>query len=406
VKAASLAPVLVITFFASISGGAFWTGIFFVTAQHYHFSPVRNLVLGAAMGAIYALGARFTGPLLRRLERAFSPRAILAGSLSAWGAAALLPLLAADVQSVLWVVALVGAGAAALTWPVVESYLGAGRHGAVMRSAVGWFSVVWMPATSMSLLLLPLLARVNVVLTIAVAGVMNAIALIALRGLPTRPAAHEAQAAAAALGPEYPALEAAASWLLPLSYLMSSALSPILPHRLAAWDAVAPISVIAATWMVARFAAALGMWRLGFWHGRWGTLFAAGAALCTGLALVFLGSSLTQVVMGLLLFGAGTGLTYYAALYYTLAVGHAAVDAGGNFEALIGLGYLAGPLLGLGGQVLGDVLAGAGGKAVETSRTATVALTWAAAVFFVARAFAAYARARRLRSGIVARAID
>jgi len=120
---------------------------------------------------------------------------------------------------------------------------------------------------------------------------------------------------------------------------------------------------------------------------------------------VFLGSSLTQVVLGLLLFGAGTGLTYYAALYYTLAVGHAAVDAGGNFEALIGLGYLAGTLLGLGGQVLGGLL-GVEGNAAETSRTATVGLTWAAAAFFVARAFAAYARARRLRSGIVARVID
>jgi hypothetical protein len=396
--ATSLARVLVITFFASISGGAFWTGIFFVTAQHYHFSPVRNLVLGAAMGAIYALGARFTGPLLRRLQRHLSPRAILAAALSLWGLAALLPLLVEDVQAVLWLVALIGAGAAALTWPVVESYLGAGRHGQVMRSAVGWFSVVWMPATSMSLLLLPLLARVNVVLTIAVSAVMNAVALIAVIGMPARPGAHEAQAAASALGPEYPALQAAASWLLPLSYLMSSALSPILPHRLAAWGAIAPISVIAATWMVARFAAALAMWRLGFWHGRWGTLFAAGAALCAGLALVFLGSSLRQVVLGLLLFGAGTGLTYYAALYYTLAVGHAAVDAGGNFEALIGLGYLAGPLLGLGGQALGTALAGASGSVAEEARTATVALTWAAAAFFLARAFAAYARARRVRS--------
>ena len=41
------------------------------------------------------------------------------------------------------------------------------------------------------------------------------------------------------------------------------------------------------------------------------------------------------------------GLTYYAALYYSLAVGHAAVDAGGTFEALIGFGYFGGPLLGL-----------------------------------------------------------
>jgi hypothetical protein len=35
-----------------------------------------------------------------------------------------------------------------------------------------------------------------------------------------------------------------------------------------------------------------------------------------------------------------------------MAVGQAAVDAGGNFEALIGVGYFLGPLLGLGAQLL------------------------------------------------------
>ena len=76
-----------------------------------------------------------------------------------------------------------------------------------------------------------------------------------------------------------------------------------------------------------------------------------GAALAGGLALVLVAPSLAGVVAGLVLFGAGMGITYYAALYYALAVGHAAVDAGGTFEALIGLGYCVGPLLGLCGQL-------------------------------------------------------
>ena len=394
--AAPLASILAITFFASISGGAFWTGIFFVTAQHYRFSAARNLVLGAVMGAVYALGARFTGPLLRRLGRRFSPRAILVGSLSTWGLAAIVPLLA-DAEALLWIVAGLGAAASAITWPVVESFLAAGRHGAAMRRAIGWFNVAWTPATAVSLLVLPLLQRVNVLLTIAVSALVNLVALLALFWLPARPGAHEAEAAAAAVGREYPALKAAASWLLPLSYLMSSTLSPILPHRLAPFAGVAPLSVIAAAWMVARFATLLAMGRFGFWHGRWGTLFAAGSALCGGLALVFLGTSLVQVVLGLLLFGAGTGLTYFAALYYTMAVGHAAVDAGGNFEALIGMGYFAGPLLGLGGQVLGPVALLGTGSPAAGARAATLALTWTAAAFFVVRAIGPYLRARRTR---------
>ena len=182
-----------------------------------------------------------------------------------------------------------------------------------------------------------------------------------------------------------------ASWLLPLSYLISSNLAPILPHRLAGLDSVVPASVIAASWMVARFLSLVVMWRLGFWHGRWGTLLLAAVALAGGLALVLLAPGLGGVVAGLLLFGTGTGLIYYSALYYSLAVGHAQVEAGGNFEALIGLGYCLGPLLGLGGQLL------SGGDPAR-ARTATVALVWIAAAAIGLAALRPYAAARRSRS--------
>jgi hypothetical protein len=59
------------------------------------------------------------------------------------------------------------------------------------------------------------------------------------------------------------------------------------------------------------------------------------------------------VAGGLVIYGVGMGLTYYAALYYSLAVGHAAVGAGGMFEALIGLGSCVGPLVGTAGQLVG-----------------------------------------------------
>jgi MFS family permease len=392
-QAAPLGSILTLTFFASVAGGAFWTGIFFVTAQHYGFSPARNLLLAASMGLLYALAARFTGALLRRLERRLSPRAILAATLSIWGLCALVPLLARHAPAVLWTMALVGSVASAVTWPIVESFLTAGRHGPGMRAAIGWFNVVWTPATALSLLLLPLVARIDVLLTLALSGPANVIALAALRWLPARPAAHGAEAAAAAVGREYGALKQAASWLLPLAYLMSATLSPILPHLLARADrdgAVAP-SVVAATWMVARFVTLAFMARLQFWHGRWGTLMLGAMALVGGLGLVFLATSLPAITAGLFLFGVGTGITYFAALYYAMAVGHAAVDAGGTFEALIGAGYCLGPVLGLLGQAL------AGPSAEGRARQMTVMLTWAAAALFVGRAARPYFAARRAR---------
>src|SRR4029077_18360860 len=92
----------------------------------------------------------------------------------------------------------------------------------------------------------------------------------------------------AAIGAEYPALLRAASWLLPFSYVISATLAPVLPQRLAAVGVGMNRSFVAAAWMAMRFVVLLAMWRTHYWHGRWGTLAAAGAALGGGLALVLL----------------------------------------------------------------------------------------------------------------------
>ncbi len=389
VEPAPLPSVLLVTFLGSISGGAFWAGIFFVTAQHYRFSTARNLLLAGTMGLIYAIAARSTGALSRALQTRASPRALLGGALALWGLVSLLPLAARESEALLWVAALVGAATSALTWPLVEGFLGGGRHGTGLRAAIGWFNVIWTPATAVPLLLLPLFARQDVLWTIAVSAVANAGALLALLRLPAHPAPHGREGASASVGPEYRWLLRTASWLLPLSYLMSSTLSPVLPHRLAEVGGQVPESMVAAIWMIARFSTLFFMWRVHLWHGRWGTLAVGGGALAGGLALVLLAPSLAGVVAGLALFGTGMGITYYAALYYVLAVGDVAVDAGGSFEALIGLGYCVGPLLGLTGQLVAGARSG----------TATVALTWAAAALVALPALRPYLQARRARPG-------
>jgi hypothetical protein len=192
---------------------------------------------------------------------------------------------------------------------------------------------------------------VHVLAPLLLCAVMNVLAVLALALLPPSPPLSEPEAAESAVSAEYPLLLRSASVLLPLSYLMSSTLAPVLPHRFAELEpSVVPASVLAATWMVARFATLGAMASFSFWHGRWGALLAAGASLALGLGVVLLSETTLGVVLGLLLFGIGMGLTYCATLYYALAVGHGAVDAGGGFEALVGLGYVIGPLVGLAGQ--------------------------------------------------------
>jgi hypothetical protein len=344
---APLPVVLIITFLGSIGSGTFWAGLFFVSAGQYHFSAHDNLVLATIMGAAYAAAARAAGTL----ARGRAPRQVASWALLVWTAAALTPLILSGSHAAFWAAALIGSAASATTFPVVESYLTAGRHGAEMRSAIGKFNVTWTPPTALGLIVLPLLSA-RPLEVFVISGAATAAAWAMIWFLPPHPAAHEREAAVQSMGAAYPALLRAASWLLPFSYVVAAALAPVLPHRLASLGAGAAASLLAALWMAARFVVLLVMWRSSFWHGRWETLAIGGVALVGGLALVVLSPALPLLLGGLLLFGVGMGLIYYAALYYSMAVGHAAVDAGGGFEALIGVGYCLGPLLGLLAQAL------------------------------------------------------
>jgi len=384
-RPAPLGAVLGITFLGSVSGGAFWSGLFFVTAGAYHFSPTRNLVLATVLSAISAVAARASG----RLTARSSPRRVLRAALVAWALVAVLPGLAPGVEAVLWFAAIVGSTASATLWPIVESYVSAGRHGRHMRAAIGWFNVTWTPATAVSLFVIPALAPIGLAWSLGLAGIINLLALAVSTALPGSPGEHHPEEARAAMGREYPWLARTSTWLLPASYVISTALLPILPFRLTAVGAGPRASTIAALWMAARFVTFFVMWRTGFWHGRWGTLLLGVAGLLGGMTAVLLAPSLGGVMAGLVVFGIGMGLTYYAALYYSLSVGHAAVDAGGTFEALIGVGSCVGPLLGLGGHALFG-----GENAADATTVGLIFVVFAAAAPGLVRP---YAEARRRR---------
>jgi hypothetical protein len=72
-----------------------------------------------------------------------------------------------------------GAAASAVTWPIVESYLSAGRHGAEMRAAIGWFNVTWTPATATALLLMPIVSRAGMLATLSLSAAGSGAAMLA-----------------------------------------------------------------------------------------------------------------------------------------------------------------------------------------------------------------------------------
>jgi MFS family permease len=383
---APLTPLLVLTFLTSISTGVVWSGIPFIAEQAYGFSRERNLVLSLFMGAVYVVGALLAGPVTRRLETWLSPRAVLGWILILLTVISLGPVIIAG-ESVLWLVGGVSNILFAFLWPIVESFLSSGRHGAAMRSAIGWFNMVWTSATAASLFLIaPLMETQPLTAIIGLSG-LNLLAAGALKWFAARPEHHDPQLRDAAVQPEYPLLLRAARILLPAGYLLAAAMTPIMPHR---WDALGvPVqwqTPALATWQVVRVIVMALMWKAQFWHGRWGTLMLGMMTLAVGFGLIVLGTSVTTALVGLGVFGVGMGLIYYAALYYGLAVGHAAVDAGGMHEALIGIGYTAGPLAALGGIGLAAAMGAA-------SPPVIVAVVWTVGGIMALPAVEPYRRA-------------
>lgn len=349
----TLRATLAITFLASLGTGVFWNGLSFIAKHAYDFPQGRTLALYATMGIVYAATAASSGRLVRGLARRLSPRGVLAWVVALQAAAFPLPVFVPG-EAMLWAAALAVTVLSALMWPVVESFLGSGLHGPDMRRAVSLFNLTWMPAVALPLLGMAPIIRHHAEWSLAGTGACVGLALAFVPMLPAAPRPHDEGSAAVHVGASYPRLLRSARLLLPVSYVLMAALSPIVPYRLtevgveAEWETPATV-----TWMVARVAVVAWLLARPGWHGRWTPLGLATLGLLTGFGLVAAGPGIAAMLAGFALFGAGLGVIYAAALYYALAVHRAGVEAGGTHEALIGLGYGAGPMLALGGLALG-----------------------------------------------------
>ncbi len=341
---ASLGAILALTFLASLGTGVLWSGLSFIAKHEFDYSPEANFLLYITTAVAYIIAALAAGPLTRVLARWLAPRAILGLILIVQALVALTPLVW-ESHWVLWFVGCATSVLAATLWPIVESYLTAGRHGKTMRSAMGWWNVTWTLAVAVALVLMaPLISEQHAVYAVVALAPISLIALPTLIGLSRSPGNHDETMWRESITPEYPLLLRSARVLLPLGYLLIGAVSPLMPYRMEDLGVEAISETpMTATWMFARVIALAIMWKVHFWHGRWGTLLFGGAVTIGGFALIVAAPNVSMLVIGLVAFGIGQGVIYYAALYYAMSVGAAAVDAGGMHEALIGVGYAVGP---------------------------------------------------------------
>lgn len=361
--AAPLWAVQSLVFLVSLGSGVVTNGIFFVAKEGFGFTASMNFGLGVMLGVTYILGAVGVGPARRHMAARYSSvstRGVLVGLSILMGLAASLPQAAvlaaggaAGVSWSVWVAVAIYSPCSGAFWPIVESYLGGGRSGKGLRRAVGQFNTIWAIAVLVALWAMgPVLARYPLGMPM-VFGCVQILSTVLAWPLGPEPGVHIAEHHEPH-PPVYVALLTTFRVLLPTSYYVLNVWAPYAPSMMERLGvAVAWQTPVAATWMVSRLFVFATMERWHGWHGRW-WLVAVGVVGMVGgigiaLAAPILGPGLGLPVLigGLAVLGVGSGVTYFAALYYAMEVGKGEVEAGGTHEALIGVGFAGGPMTGL-----------------------------------------------------------
>jgi MFS family permease len=267
------------------------------------------------------------------------------------------------------------------SWPLLESLVSAAGDPSRLSRRLGWYNIVWSVTGAVALALsgavieyLPPWAFFGVI-----AGVQfTAGAMIALRRfLRARLAIETAAARETDAGkPESPVEESAARrlrlalWLsriaLPSTYVIIFSLSPVLP-TLAAIERLSPTlaTLQCSIWFAARAAAFIVLGNTAFWQRRPILTLIAGVTMLAGFLGTIasgsqaepgtdggLGAALFLMAIAQALLGLSLGMIYASSLYFGMTVGKGSTEHGGYHEALIGLGQVLGPIVGVSAQLI------------------------------------------------------
>lgn len=350
---------LLVTFLASVGTGAVTMGIYFITESALGYARERNYKLALASGLVYIVGAVAIGQVLSRATgRLGSTRRIAVLILAALGAACIVPIIAAGgVLQVppAWSVWATGMSFGLLTgclWPIVEAFISGGRRDANLRSAIGLFNIVWASAVILAMwLIAPFIADAPMMVFVCV-GALHLLAAAAFLRMPPEPPRHLDDSPHIVPAPYRPLLRVTRI-LLPACYLLIASISPAIPVVMGALGvALTWKGPLFSIWLGARLVAFIAFERWHGWHGKLGPPLIGGLGLIVGFSAAMLSPragefGIAVLVVALCVFGISSGMVYVAALYYGMEVGGGRVDDGGRHEAIIGLGYAAGPAFGL-----------------------------------------------------------
>lgn len=347
-----LVALFVLTFLESVAATLIQRGLYFYTHENLGFSEAQNLWIAFGFGAVYIGGAFASHGLSLR----FGERRVLIGCMTALLALhvvmAIFPAAWLLIGSVLGTAIVQGA-----KWPVVESYVSAGRAPKQLLPLLSRYNVTWASAGFVAVGVTGAIVGTGVPsLFFWFPALLNLAAILLALRLPARPQhldhQHPERPAASELS-SMRSLLGSARWSMIASYALLYVLAPLMPSILAQLRLPVTLATPVASVLDAVRMVTFGiLGAITSWHGRRAPLWLTLLALPAGFLLIVLGDSLVLVLLGEILFGAAAGFAYTAALYYALVAANASVDAGGAHEGLIGIGIGLGPLSGLAGQLL------------------------------------------------------
>lgn len=334
--------ILTITFLESFAAVLVQRGIYFYTEHVLGFNAAENLNLALVVGMVYVVAALSS----HRVTARFGERRVLAtvitGQLLCLTAILLRPHGAALVIGSMLFNVMLG-----LKWPIVQSFLSAGKTPKQQATAIGSFNLTWSLAVPLAVMSAgPFVAYWSGGLFVT--GILfGGVSLLLLRRFPPRPKHlehdHPERLPAGAVT-RLQALLTSGRWSMLNSYAVLFLLNPLLPiiFKDLGFTVMAG-ALLAASVDVVRFLTFGVLQRWEGWHGKVTPMVAVVLAMPVGFAMVRFGEHIAWVLGGEVILGLATGMSYYAALYYGMVISNASVDAGGHHEAMIGSGFIIGP---------------------------------------------------------------
>jgi MFS family permease len=388
----------------SAAGTLLTVGVLFYMTHRFGWTARENFAVAACQGMFYVLGALSAKRLANRWKR-------IAALQTLYAIMPLFAFAAGFCATTGWAVptailVAIETGMMGASWPLLESLVSAAGDPSQLSRRLGWYNIVWAAAGAVALALsgaviqhLPPWAFFGIVAFLH----LTAGAMITLRRfLRSRLAVEKASALEANAGKtESSVAEPAAAqlrlalWLsriaLPSTYVIIFSLAPALPTL----NAIERLSPTLATmqcsiWFVARAAAFIILGNTAFWQRRPILTLIASVTMLAGFLGTIVSGSLTEpgtdaglvtalllMAIAQILLGLSLGVIYACSLYFGMAVSKGSTEHGGYHEALIGLGQVLGPIVGVTAQLihpnaLWPVAAGISVVVTATIVTATV----------------------------------